>query len=82
MVVTFQLGKAGVNENFIETIRTSFKRQDVIKIKVLKTCSRDKEEIKKIAELIAKKIETENRRFRHKIVGFTIILNKFRKKAK
>jgi len=82
MVVTFQIGKQGISDNFIETIRTSFKKQDVIKIKVLKTLSRNKEEINNLAQEIAQKAETENRRFRAKVIGFTIILNKFRKSNK
>lgn len=81
MVVTFQLGKSEIDDNFIETIKTSFKNQDTIKIKVLKSQSRNKEEIKNLAELISKKIETEKRRYKYRVIGFTIILSKFRKHA-
>ena len=79
MVVTFQLGKSEIDENFIETIRASFKRQDVIKIKVLETYSRDRAKIREAAELISSKLETETRKFLVKIIGFTIILQKRRK---
>ena len=79
MVVTFQLGKSKVDENFLETIKTSFKNQDIIKIKVLQSQTRDKEEIQKLAEQIAQGIETETRRYKSRVIGFTIILNKFRK---
>jgi len=79
MVVTFQLGKSKIDGDFIDTIRTSFKKQNTIKIKVLETHTRDKEEIKKIAESIARQIESENRRYKFRIIGFTIVLNKFRK---
>jgi RNA-binding protein YhbY len=79
MVVTFHLGKSKIDEDFIETIKTSFKRQDVIKIKVLKSQTRNREEIKNLAQSIAKGIETEDRRYRWRVIGFTIILNKFRK---
>ena len=83
MVVTFHLGKSKIDEDFIETIKISFKRQDVIKIKVLKSQTRNKEEIKNLAEFIAKNIETDVRRYKWRVIGFTIILNKFRKhKAK
>jgi RNA-binding protein YhbY len=82
MVVTFHLGKSKIDEDFIETIKTSFKRQDVIKIKVLKSQTRNKEEIKNLAQSIAKNIETEDRRYRWRVIGFTIILNKFRKHKK
>jgi len=79
MVVTFQLGKSKIDSNFIDTIKTSFKNQGTIKIKVLESQTRDREEIKKIAESLAKDIETENRRYRWRIIGFTIVLSKFRK---
>ena len=79
MVVTFQLGKSKVDQNFIDNIKTSFKNQDIIKIKVLQSQTRDKEEIQKLAEYIAQGIETENKRFKPRVIGFTIILNKFRK---
>ncbi|MEM2956016.1 MAG: hypothetical protein QW041_00345 [Candidatus Pacearchaeota archaeon] len=79
MVVTFQLGKSKINDNFINGIKTSFKNQDIIKIKVLKTQTRDRQEINKIAEYIAKNIETEEKRYKWRVIGFTIILNKFRK---
>ena len=82
MVVTFHLGKSKIDENFIETIKTSFKRQDVIKIKVLKSQTRNKEEIKNLAGFISKNIESENRRYKWRVIGFTIILNKFRKHKK
>ena len=82
MVVTFHLGKSKIDEDFIDTIKTSFKRQDVIKIKVLKSQTRNKEEIKNLAQSIAKNIETEDRRYRWRVIGFTIILNKFRKHKK
>ena len=81
MVVTFQLGKSKVDQNFIDNIKTSFKNQDIIKIKVLETQTRDKDEINRIAEYIAKNAESETRRYKWRVIGFTIVLNKFRKHA-
>lgn len=82
MVVNFQLGKSEIDENYIETLRVSFKRHDVIKIKVLKSCTRDKEEIRKISELISKKLETDRNCFKFKIIGFTIVLIKLKNHGK
>jgi len=79
MTVTFQLGKSEIDQNFIETIRTSFKKHDTIKIKVLESHSRDKQAIKKAADDLAKALETEKSRFIYKMIGFTIILIKRRK---
>jgi RNA-binding protein YhbY len=79
VVVTFHLGKSKIDQNFIDTIKTSFKNHDTIKIKVLETQTRDREEIQNLAEQIAKGIETDNRRYKSRVIGFTIVLNQFRK---
>jgi len=79
-MVHFQLGKAGLTENFIETLRKSFKRHENIKIALLKTCSRDRGEIEKIAKEISSKLGNEKQIFKYKILGFTIFLKRCKKK--
>lgn len=76
MVVTFQLGKENIDKNYIESLRNCFKNHDVLKVKVLKACSRDKEQINAKAEEIIKQLEDEKITFIYKLIGFTIILQK------
>ncbi|MEM4182037.1 MAG: YhbY family RNA-binding protein [Candidatus Pacearchaeota archaeon] len=71
----FQLGKNGVSENFVEQIKKSFVDTKRIKISVLRSCCRDREELKKIAEKIKNKLG-EN--FDYRIIGFTIVLIKLK----
>ncbi|MBI2042930.1 YhbY family RNA-binding protein [Candidatus Pacearchaeota archaeon] len=71
-----QLGKNGVTENFIETLKTYFKNHNSVRISVLKSGTRDREEFRKIAEEIPKKLG-EN--FTSRTIGFTIIVRKWRK---
>lgn len=71
----FQLGKNGLSEAFKEQIKKSFVNTKRIKISVLKSCCRDREELKEIAENV-KKYLGEN--FNYRIVGFTIILIKLK----
>ena len=67
-----QLGKAGLSPNFIGTLKNAFKTHTVIKIAV----HQHKEQTKKDAEEIVEKL---GKKFTYKIVGFTIIVQKWRK---
>lgn len=80
MVVTFQLGKESIDKNYIGTIKNGFVNNDTVKIKVLPTSTRDKEKIREKAESIVKELEDEKTVFHIKIIGFTIILIKRRRK--
>ena len=80
-IVDFQLGKQGITDNFIDCLVKTFKKHELIKIAVLKSCSRSREEVNKIAiELCEKLKKIENKNFTFKIIGFTIFLRKWRKK--
>ena len=71
-----QLGKQGITENFIETLKSYFKKHNNVKISVLKSCCRDKEELKKISKEILNKLG-EN--YTAKTIGYTIAVKKWRK---
>lgn len=71
-----QLGKQGITENFINNLKNQFKNSQVIKIYVLKSASRDREQIKKFRDELLEKL---GKNFTGKIIGFTIILRKWRK---
>jgi RNA-binding protein YhbY len=71
-----QLGKNGITSNFIETIKNYFKKNDNVRISVLKSAGHDREKVKKYSEEILKNLG-EN--FTSKIIGFKIILKKWRK---
>jgi RNA-binding protein YhbY len=69
----FQIGKSGVTEGTIESLRLGFKSHKVIRISVLKSQAPTKDKVQEIAEELAKRI---GGRFTHTIIGFTIILRK------
>jgi len=71
-----QLGKQGITENFIETLKSYFKKHDNVKISVLKSYCRDKDELKKISKDILNKLG-EN--YTAKTIGYTIAIKKWRK---
>ena len=78
MAVKYQLGKGGISDNFVNSLRLGFKNNVQVRIYVLRSFSRDREEIKNTAEELCKKLEGE-KGYKNKIIGFTIILNQVRK---
>ena len=60
-----QLGKQGITNEFIEALRSRFKN-----------CERDREKIKQISEKI---IHELGKNFTCKIIGFTLVIRKWRK---
>ena len=76
----FQLGKAGLTDDFIEALRKTFKNRKIVKISLLKTFSRDRKEVKETADRICSELRDIGT-FKYRIVGFTIILLKWKKQA-
>lgn len=72
-VIRFQIGKSGVTDNFIETLKSAFKKNRQIRVSVLKSAISERKNIKEIAENIVKKLKG---RFIYRTIGFTIILIK------
>lgn len=71
-----QLGKNGITENFIETLKGSFQKHDMIRLSVLKSARENREDMKKHADKILEKL---GEKYTAKIIGFKIILKKWRK---
>ncbi len=71
-----QLGKKGLTDNFIETLKVHFKTHLNVKISVLKSSTRDKEELKEISNKI---LEGLGKNYSSKIIGYTLVLKKWKK---
>lgn len=71
-ITKLQLGKKGLTENFIETLKNAFKTYDIVKISVIQ----HKEETEKMASEIVDKL---GKKFTYKIIGFTIAIRKWKK---
>jgi RNA-binding protein YhbY len=77
MVVRYiQLGKQGITENFLESLKTQFQKSRTVKITVLPSARESKEDVKKHTKELLEKLGPH---FTSKIVGFTITLKKWRK---
>lgn len=71
-----QLGKQGISENFVKTLKEHFKNHNNVKIKVLKSACRDKVELKEIIEKILGML---GKNFTARRVGYTVNVKKWRK---
>lgn len=79
-IVSCQLGKQGLTNGFIELLEKTFKNHELVKLAVLKSACRDRDELKRIAEQICSKLKARlNKDFTAKIVGFTLYIRKWRK---
>ncbi|HLA23304.1 MAG TPA: YhbY family RNA-binding protein [Candidatus Nanoarchaeia archaeon] len=74
-----QLGKQGVTENFLNGLRSQFNTRENIKISVLKNATRDKKELKKFSDEI---LEGLGKNYTSRIIGFTIVVKKWRKNVR
>lgn len=71
-----QLGKQGVTENFIKTLKDNFKNHENVRVSVLKSAGHNKEKLKEYSKEILEKL---GKNYTSKIIGFTIVLKKWRK---
>ncbi len=76
VVKRIQLGKRGLTDNFIGTLKDHFKKYQNVKVSVLKSSTRNREELKKISEKILKRLGNN---YTSKIIGYTLVLKKWRK---
>jgi len=75
-IIKLQLGKQGLTKAFIETVRKSFANVENVRISLLPSSGRDKEKTKKWADKLVSELGD---RYTARVIGFTIILKKWRK---
>ena len=71
-----QLGKQGVTDNFVGTLKHHFDNHKNVKVSVLKSASHDKSKVKEYSKKILEKLGNN---YTAKVVGFTIFFKKWRK---
>lgn len=71
-----QIGKNGITENFIESLKINFKTHSQVRISVLKSAGHEKERVREMSEKILNDL---GRNYTSKIIGFTIVVKKWRK---
>jgi RNA-binding protein YhbY len=71
-----QLGKNGLTENFIQTLKGYFQSHDSVRISVLKSAREEKSKMKEYSDELLEKL---GKNYTSKSIGFKIILRKWRK---
>ena len=74
-----QLGKQGINENFIQTLKEHFNKCKNVKISVLKSARKNKSDVRNFSEEILEKL---GRNYTARVVGFTIFVKRWRKNVR
>lgn len=74
-----QIGKNGLTEGFFEIIKNNFKNHMMVRVSVLKNASRNKEEIKSMAENIVRVLGDH---YDYRAIGFTILVKKHKNKVR
>jgi len=76
MIREMQLGKNGVTETFLQGLSRQFQKVRTIKISVLRSARENKEDVKKLADKLLEKLGSH---YTAKVIGFKIVLKKWRK---
>lgn len=68
----FQIGKNGLTDGVLQSLAQDLKHHKQVRISVLKSACRNREELNKMAIQLREKLPVKN----HRIIGYTIILIK------
>jgi len=72
-VAKFQIGKQGLTEGVLESLKMALKNHKQVRISILKSTGRDKNKMEEIVTELKGKIPGKNN---YRILGFTIIIIK------
>jgi len=80
-IAKFQIGKFGVTSGIIESLNLAYKNHKQMRISVLKSSGRTRDNIKEMAEEISQKLSIGGKyRYDYRIIGFTIIMSRYKAK--
>ena len=75
----FQIGKQGLTDGVMNSLKMALQNHRQVRISVLKSCCRDKTELKKIADKIKSEMPCK---LKVRIIGYTLVLVKLSNKLK
>ncbi|MBS3074629.1 YhbY family RNA-binding protein [Candidatus Pacearchaeota archaeon] len=78
-LVTIQLGKAGYNEGSRENIKKALEHHNNIKVVVLRSYIRDREQMD---ELVNRILNDLGEKYTARVVGYSIFLKKWKRKMR
>jgi len=71
-----QLGKQGLTDNFISMLSNRFDKSQTVRISVLKSARESKKQVREFSEKILDKL---GKNYTARVIGFTIIVKKWRR---
>lgn len=74
-----QIGKNGITDNFMQTLKGHFEKYKNVKVSVMKSAGRNKEKVKEYSEILLEKL---GKNFSARVIGFTIVLKKWRREVR
>jgi RNA-binding protein YhbY len=75
-VKQLQLGKNGLSPAFVSQVRSIFETEKMVKISILKSACRNRDDARKIGEDL---VEALGSKFGFKLIGYVLTVTKFRK---
>ena len=72
-IANFQIGKNGLTDGVVESLRLAFKKHKTVRISLLKSAAEERSKIKEIAEEIVKDLDGKGK---YRIIGFTIVMRR------
>lgn len=71
-----QLGKNGMTQEFVEQVRKIFEHEQIIKISILKSACRNKQDAEKIGQDL---VDALGKNFIFRLIGYVLTIHKFRR---
>lgn len=75
-VKNLQMGKNGLSDAFVDQVRSIFDTERMVKISILKSACRDRDEARRIGEDLIGRLGPK---FGFKLIGYVLTVSKFRK---
>lgn len=75
-ITILQVGKQGLTGNIIQAVRDAFNTHENVKLSMLRTATRSKQEAREIAEKICQQL---GRKYTYRVMGYTIFIKEWRK---
>lgn len=77
----FQIGKNGITDAVVTALAAIFATHKVVRVSCLKASGRDRASITAMADELSTKLSAQTPyRFEYRVIGFTIVLNRFAQK--
>jgi len=75
-MIKLQIGKKGLTNEFIEQLKIVFKNEESVRISILKSACRDKEEAKQMTDKILSEL---GRNYTSRLIGYVVVIRKWRR---